>query len=55
MCAGNVSTFEKLLEKDNSLTAHVGNLKILATELYKIKGNLGTLIKHEIYEQRNIQ
>ena len=33
----NVSTFEKLLGKDNSVTIHVRNLRILATELYKTK------------------
>ena len=31
----NVSKFEKFLEKDNSVTIHVRNLRILATELYK--------------------
>ena len=29
----NVSTFEKLLDKDNSITIHVRKLGILATEL----------------------
>ena len=33
----NVSTFEKLLEKDNPVTIQVRNLRILATELYKTK------------------
>ena len=33
----NVSTFEKLLEKNNSVTIHVRNLRMLATELYKAK------------------
>ena len=33
----NVSTFEKLLGKDNSVTIHVRHLRILATELYKTK------------------
>ena len=51
----NVLTFEKLLEKDNSVTIHVRNLRILATELYKTKGNLAPSIMHEIFEQRNIQ
>ena len=31
----NVSTFEKLLEKYNSVTIHVKNLKLVASELYK--------------------
>ena len=52
---GNVSTFEKLLEKDNSVTIHVRNLRILATELYKTKENRAALIMHKIFEQRNIQ
>ena len=51
----NVSTFGKLLEKDNSVTIHVRNLRILATELYKTKENLAAPIMHEIFEQRNIQ
>ena len=50
-----MSTFEKLLEKDNSVTIHVKNLRILATELYKTKENLAAPIMHEIFEQRNIQ
>ena len=33
----NVSTFEKLLGKDNSVTIHVRHPRILATELYKTK------------------
>ena len=51
----NVSTFEKLLEKDNFVTIHVRNLRILATELYKTKENLAALIMHEMFEQKNIQ
>ena len=51
----NVLTFEKLLEKDNSVTIHVRNLRILATELYKTKDNLAAPIMHEIFERRNIQ
>ena len=52
---GNVSTFEKLLGKDNSVTIHVRNQRILATELYKTKESLAAPIMHEIFEQRNIQ
>ena len=43
----SVSTIEKLLEKDNSVTTHVRNLRILATELYKTKENLAAPIMHE--------
>ena len=50
-----MSTFGKLQEKDNSVTIHVRNLRILATELYKTKENLAAPIMHEIFEQRSIQ
>ena len=50
-----MSTFGKLQEKDNFVTIHVRNLRILATELYKTKENLTALIIHEIFEQKNIQ
>ena len=43
------------LEKDNSLTIQVRNLRILATEMYKTKENLAAPTIHEIFEQRNIQ
>ena len=49
----NVSTFEKLLDKDISVTIHVRNLRILATELYKTKENRAASIMYEIFEQRN--
>ena len=43
----NVSIFEKVLEKDNSVTIHVRNLRTLAAELYKTKE---ATIMHEIFE-----
>ena len=48
---GNMSTFKKLLEKDNSVTIHVRNLRILAAELYKTKENLAAPLMHEIFEE----
>ena len=36
----NVSTFEKLLEMDNSVTVHQRNLQLLMVEIYKTKYNL---------------
>ena len=51
----NLSTFERLMEKDNSVTLHVRILRILATEPYKTKENLAAPIIHETFEQRNIQ
>ena len=50
-----MSTFERLLEKDNSVTIHLRNLIILATELYKSKEHLAAPVMHEIFEQRSIQ
>ena len=47
-------TFEKLLEKDNSVTIHLRNLRILPTELFRTKENLAAPIMHEIFEQRSI-
>ena len=43
------------LEKNNSVTIQVRNLRILATEMYKTKENLAAPTIHEIFEQRNIQ
>ena len=50
----NVSKFEKLLEKDNSVKIHVRNLTILAKELHKTKENLAAPIMYEGFKQRNI-
>ena len=51
----NVSTLEKILEKDNFVTIHLTNLTILATELYKTNENLAGLIMHTVFEQSNIK
>ena len=34
-CNDNSSSFQKFLKKDNSITMHHRNIKILATEIYK--------------------
>ena len=49
------STFETVLEKDDSVSVHNQNLQILATEMYKIKNDLSPLIFTELFEQRNEQ
>ena len=51
----SVSTFEKLLIKDNSVTIHVRNLEIFATELYKTKENPAAPIIHKVFEKWNIK
>ena len=36
----NVSSFQELLEKDNSVSIHHKNIQVLATEMFKISKNL---------------
>ena len=50
----NELLFEKFLERDNSVTIHVRNLRILAIELYKTKEHLAAPVMHENFEERNI-
>ena len=38
-----VSTFAQLLKKDSSLSIHIRNLKVLATEMFKARNNLSSL------------
>ena len=42
------STFEDLLNKDNTVTIHERNIQKLAVELYKIVNNLAPKIMHEV-------
>ena len=52
---------KKLLEKDNSLSIHEGNLRFLAIEMFKFKRGLGRALckemipqnRHDRYELRN--
>ena len=44
------ATFNQLLEKDNSVTIHNRNLQILATEIYKVKNDLGPSIMKEVLQ-----
>ena len=48
----NSSSFEKLLEQDKSVTIHTRNLRILATEMFKVYQNISPLILSEIFHQR---
>ena len=50
----NESTFEDLLKKDNSVSIHHKNIRLLAIELYKVKNNLSTHLMSEIFHLRNI-
>ena len=43
------SSFTELLEKDNSPTIHNRNIKLLATELFKVKNELWPSFMNEIF------
>ena len=45
------SSFEKLLEQDKSVTIHTRNLRILATEMFKVYRNISPPIFSEIFRQ----
>ena len=50
----NVSTFEKLLEMDNSVTVHKRNLQLLMVEIYKTKYNLNPNFMKQILEEKEM-
>ena len=45
----NTSSFEELLETDNSFSVHHRNIQVLATELYKIVNGLSPVIVKEVF------
>ena len=50
----NESRFEDLLKKGNSVSMHHKNIRLLGTELYKVKNNLSTHLMSEMFDLRNI-
>ena len=50
-----VSTFEKLLEKDNSFTVHHYNIQTLCIELYKVFSGQSQMIFSDLFERKNIK
>ena len=46
------STFEELLNKDNSVSIHDKNLQVLAIEMFKIKNNMAPEFLNEIFQNR---
>ena len=49
------SSFEQLLQRDNSFSIHDRNLQTLATEMYKVKHNLSPSFMHSIFPSMNIR
>ena len=47
------SSFQNLLEKDNSTSIHDKNLQLLLTEIYKTLHNLNPSFMKEIFTERN--
>ena len=47
------SSFQNLLQKDNSVTIHHRNIKILATETYKFLQRFSHPLINEIFVERN--
>ena len=45
----NTSSFDELLETDNSVSVHHGIIQILATELYKVVNLLSPEIMKEVF------
>ena len=46
----DMSTFQELLDSDNSMTIHHRNFQKLAIEMYKIKNNLSPLSMKQIFQ-----
>ena len=46
------STFEELLNKDNSVSIHHRNLQVLVTQLYQVKCNMAPEILNEVFQNR---
>ena len=47
------SSFEELLEKDSSVSIHVRNIQILATEMYKVTKGMSPPQITELFPRRN--
>ena len=46
------STFKELLEKENSVSIHYGNIQTLAIEMYKVANGMSPEIMNEIFQLR---
>ena len=50
----NVSSFEDLLQRDQTVSIDHRNIRLLAIEVCKIRNNISSHIKNELFKQRNI-
>ena len=50
----NVSSFDDLFQRDQSVSIHHRNIRVLGIELYKTRNNISSHIMNELFEQRNI-
>ena len=48
------SSFNALLEKDGSVSIHERNIKIMATEMFKVSKNLASRQMHEIFKLKEL-
>ena len=46
------STFNELLEKDNSVSIHYSNIQALAIEMYKVAIGMHAVITNELFQLR---
>ena len=46
------STFEELLNEDNSVSIHHRNLQVLTIDMFKIKNNVAPEFLNEIFRNR---
>ena len=49
------SSFNELLEKDNSVSIHHKNTQALATEMYKVSNNMSPTILNDFFVSRVTQ
>ena len=51
----DVSTFDQLLQKDNSLRIHHRNIQAMAIEIFKVKHNIGPTLLSKFYSKLKFQ
>ena len=49
----DIPSFEDLLQTDQSINIHHGNIRLLGIDLYKTRNNISSHIMNELFEPRN--